>query len=83
MDSAGLLINFDLAITALFGSRYFSIRGGPIGGLRRMLDARMPEFFPVGFGGIMGAFGRWVIEEEGRFWSIPSVGFIVFIKFDF
>lgn len=83
MDSAGLLIDFDFTITALFGSGYFPIRGGSIGSLGCMLDAGMPEFFSVGFGGIMGAFGRWVIEEEGRFWSIPSIGFIVFIKFDF
>lgn len=83
MYSAGLLIYFGLTIAALFGSRYFPIGRRPIAGLGCMLDAGMAQLFSVGFGGIMCAFGWRVVEEEGGFGSIPSVGFIVFIKFDF
>lgn len=83
MDSARLLIDFDLAIAALFGSWYFSIGRWSIAGFRCMLDAGMSQLFSVGFWGIMCAFGWRVIEEEGGLGSIPGVGFIVFIKFDF
>jgi hypothetical protein len=31
----------------------------------------------------MVTFGGRVVEEEGRLGTVPCVGFIVFIKFDF
>jgi hypothetical protein len=31
----------------------------------------------------MVAFGWWVVEEESGLWTVPSIGLVVLVEFDF
>lgn len=77
-----LLLDLGLAAGVLLGGGGLAGGGGAIEGLGGLVDAGMPEVLSVGFGRMV-AFGGRVVEEEGGLGAVPSIGFIVFIKFDF
>jgi hypothetical protein len=77
------LIYFYFAIAVLFSGGGFAGGGWGVGLFLGLFDAGVSEFLSIGFGGMMGAFGGRVVEEECRLWAVPGIGFIVFIKFDF
>ncbi len=82
MNGSAFLLYLGLAVGIFLGSGGLASRGGSVEGLGRLINTGMAEVFTVGLGRMV-AFGRRVVEEEGRLGTIPCVSFIVFIKFDF
>ena len=82
MNSGALLINLNLAVVIFLGSGDLAGGGRRVERLLPLLNTGVTQVLMVGFRRMVAFSGR-VIEEESGFGSVPGVGFIVFIKFDF
>jgi hypothetical protein len=82
VDSSALLIDLHLACAVFLGCRGLAGGGGRVERLLPLLDTGVTQVFAVGLWRMV-AFGGRVIEEESGLGTVPCIGFIVFIKFDF